>query len=93
MLTEFVAFETAWNITDVADGTVNVIKKSLLFQIHKTEGVADIITAIVDDFWLGANLAQLLLKRVALQNGTVIVIIMEGDHTYSFFGHIILLGV
>ena len=77
----------------MADGTVNVIKKSLLFQIHKTEGIADIIAAIVDDLWLGANLAQLLLKRVALQNGTVIVIIMEGDHTYSFFCHKILLGV
>ena len=76
----------------MTDRTVNIIKKSLLFQIHQTEGIADIITAVINNLWLCADLAQLLLKGIALQNRAIVIIIMEGNHTYSFFFHSFLLS-
>ena len=92
VLTEFVAFETAGNVADMADRPVNIVKKSLLFQVYKTERIADIVAAVINNFRLSADFPQFFLERIALQDGTVIVVVMEGNHTYSFFLHKVLLA-
>ena len=91
MSAESVAFETAGNVADMADCPVNIVKKSFLFQVYKAERIADIVAAVINNFRLSADFLQLFLKRIALQDGTVIVVVMEGNHTYSFFLHKVLL--
>ena len=67
MLTEFVAFETAGNVADMADCPVNIVKKSFLFQVYKAERIAEIVAAVINNFRLSADFLQLFLKRTALQ--------------------------
>ena len=71
----------------MSDSTVNVVKQSFLFQIYETERIADVVAPVIDQLRVSAKLTQLFLQGIALQNGTIIVIVVEGDNTYSFFAH------
>ena len=75
----------------MANGSVNIVKQALFLQINQTERIADVFTVIINDFRMGAKLAELFLKSIALQDRTIIVVVVEGDHTYSFFIHKVLL--
>ena len=87
VLPEKVALSPPWDITDVSDSTVNISEKSFFLKIHKTEGIADIIAAVIDDLRISAHFFKLPLEGITLENRPVIVIIVECDHAYTLFFH------
>ncbi len=82
---EFVAFETSGKVADMANGSVNIVKQALFLQINQTERIADVFTVIINDFRVGAKLAELFLKSIALQDRTIIVVVVEGWITPTLF--------
>ena len=72
----------------MSDGTVNIIEKSFFLKIYKTEGIADIVAAVINNLWISAHFFKLSLKGITLENRPVIVIIVECDHAYTLFVHV-----
>ena len=87
MFAEFVAFMAAGNITDMTDSTINVVKKSFFLQIDQTERIADILTTVINNLRISTKFPEFLLETIALENGSIIIIVMKCDNTYSLFFH------
>ena len=87
MFAEFVAFMAAGNITDMTDSTINVVKKSFFLQVDQTERIADILTAVINNLRISTKFPEFLLETIALENGSIIIIVMKCDNTYSLFFH------